>query len=66
MFDSSGYIYRMERWEWPHIMTNCIMYSGSSYRAQTARIDYTPERTIFHLDNIPGIVLTLDGQWKSE
>lgn len=66
MFDASDYIYRFEFWGWPHIMTNCTMHSGDSYRAQSARIDYTPERTIFHLDDLPGIVLTSDGQWSSE
>ncbi len=66
MFDASGYIYRFELWGWPHIMTNCMMYSGDSYRAQSVRIDCTPERTIFHLDDLPGIVLTPDGQWKSQ
>lgn len=66
IFDSSGYIYRFELWEWPHIMTNCMMYSGDSYRAQSARIDYTPDRTIFRLDNSPGMVLTPDRRWTRE
>ena len=65
VFDTSGYVYRLEVWRWPHFMTDCITYSEDSFRARTARIDYTRERTTFYLDDRVVAVLTFQG-WKRE
>ena len=61
--DSSGYIYRMELWRWPHIMTDCKTFSEDSYRAKSVRIDHTPERCVFYFDDRPSMTLTARGDW---
>jgi hypothetical protein len=64
--DASGYIYRMELWRWPHIMTDCKTFSEDSYRAKSARIDYNSTRSIFYFDDRPGITLTARDEWTRE
>ena len=62
-FGTTDYAYRMEYWRWPHFIHDCRTFSGESYRAKTARIDATPERCIFYLDDTPYMALTAAGEW---
>ena len=60
---NDSYLYRMEIWGFPHCMTDCKTSSGDSYRARTARIDYTPTRSTFYLDDMPWMSHTPVDGW---
>jgi hypothetical protein len=59
-------LYRMEVWRFSHCITDCKTVSGESYRATTARIDLTPERCTFYLDDTPWMTFTSHGEWKRQ
>jgi hypothetical protein len=59
-------LYRMEVWRFSHCITDCKTSSGDSYRAKTARIDLSPERCTFYLDDTPWMTFTAHGEWKHE
>ena len=63
LFQTTDYSYRMEYWRWPHFIHDCRSFAGDSYRARSARIDYTPERCVFYLDDAPQMTLSSGGEW---
>ena len=60
---NDSYLYRMEVWRFSHCLTDCKTSSGDSYRAKAARIDLTPERCTFYLDDTPWMAITPNGDW---
>ena len=62
LFGLTDYSYRMEYWRWSHFIHDCRSFAGDSYRAQSARIELSPERCIFYLDDTPNVTL-IGSEW---
>jgi hypothetical protein len=63
---NDSYFYRMEVCHFSPSMTDCKTFIEDSYRADSARIDHTPERTTFFLDGTPRVTFSARGEWKWE
>jgi hypothetical protein len=63
---NDSYFYRMEVCHFSPCMTDCKTFIGHSYRANSARINHTPERTTFFLDDTPCMTFSARGEWKQE
>ena len=63
---NDSYFYRMEVCRFSPCMTDCKTFVEGSYRAGSARIDHTPERTTFFLDDTPRVTFSARGEWKWE
>jgi len=61
---NDSYFYRIEVCHFSPCKTDCKTFVEDSYRAGSARIDHTPERTTFFLDDTPRVTFSARGEWK--